>query len=188
MLHTESVPVTENEPLADGDRVDEPHADCDTVKVGEPEEERQRDAVGLPLGHLEGDGDAEAQPLGDSERVPHPEALGEADDDKHRDAVALMEELGVPERHRVTVAVPDGLPVAERHRVALGEVLVEAVGERVAATVADAEGDTEEQPLPDSVREGVVVPLPLPLLLRQREAVGDADPLPLEDRHREGEG
>ena len=103
--HALSVGVSEVHPEAVGDRVAEEHTVGVTETLADPVDDRQREAVGLPLGlidcesdtvtHAEDDGVTVPQPLAEGDRVEEGHTVGVPDtlvdpvEDKHREAVGL---------------------------------------------------------------------------------------------------
>ena len=152
---TEAVPL----PLTLGEREEEVHAVSEMVTLPEVEEDKQRDAVGLPLGLRVRDTDGVEHPLSVGETVLQPEVEGERDEE--RDAVGEF--------------VPLVEPVEERHLEAVGLALV--LREEEADAVEQTVGDIVSVPEPDAVGDRVVEVL----------TVGDTEELgePVEERHLE---
>ena len=153
--------------------------------------ERVKDGLGEPLSERGGvrEGDAQAVPrrVADAHAVP----LADCDGEREARALAVADTEGVPLRVAVSQAetlaeregesVPDGLPVAEAD--ARGEALAKGlrencVADSVGVRGADKEavGEAEAQPLAGGVPDPLAVAQPLP---EAHEGVPEKEPPPL---------
>ena len=177
-----SVGLTEDE----GDRVPDTQAVALMVPLVEPEADKQRDDVGLPLGLLEIEGVPVAHAVAVIDTVPHPlpESAGEL----------VLHPEPLPLRLPVTVPVAErlGLPLADAHAVAHPLAVGDRVGEEQAVAVTDTLGDTVEDRQRDAVGEMVghaeEEMVPLPHALGDAVAVPQALRLGLPEGDPQGEG
>jgi hypothetical protein len=107
--HALSVGVSELHPEAVGDRVAEEHTVGVTDTLADPVDDRQREAVGLPLGLIDCESETVAQEEKDRDSVLHPEAEVERVEEGQTEAVTERLPEPVEDRQREAEALTEGL-------------------------------------------------------------------------------